>query len=197
METFKVGDLVKVKENISSETYFTTCNFVKGMLKYRGRITRIKEIHSSLHCEELYVNYSLVDIENYIFDPEMLEPIPEYSITSNNSPLITEGLKAVSSLPEITITQTIPKFKVGDKVIIKDDLIIYSVYNGWCLFTESMKKYCGKSTIVNSITTLSSSNDVGYYLDNIHDIIFSNDMLELVEEPSIKLKDSETLKLFL
>ena len=191
METFKVGDLVKVKENISSGTYFTTCNFVEGMLKYRGRITRIKEIHSATHYEELYVNYSLVDIENYVFDPEMLEPIPEYSITSNNSPLIIKK-PVVSSVSQLAVsnTQLIPKFKIGDKVRIKTNLEVGKQY-GEHGFVSSMKDFKGNITIVKTILIN------GYYLDGCNTWIFTDDMLELVEEPSIKLKDSETLKLFL
>ena len=191
METFKVGDLVKVKENISLGTYFTTCNFVEGMLKYRGRITRIKKIYPAIHYKELYVNYSLVDIENYVFDPEMLELIPEYSIISNNSPLIIKK-PVVSSVSQLAVsnTQLIPKFKIGDKVRIKTNLEVGKLYEEH-MFVSSMKDFKGNITIVKTILTN------GYYLDGCNTWIFTDDMLELVEEPSIKLKDSETLKLFL
>lgn len=191
METFKVGDLVKVKENISLGTYFTTCNFVEGMLKYRGRITRIKKIYPAIHYKELYVNYSLVDIENYVFDPEMLELIPEYSIISNNSPLIIKK-PVVSSVSQLAVsnTQLIPKFKIGDKVRIKTNLEVGKLY-GEHMFVSSMKDFKGNITIVKTILTN------GYYLDGCNTWIFTDDMLELVKEPSIKLKDSETLKLFL
>ena len=81
-------------------------------------------------------------------------------------------------------------FKVGDKVRIKTNLEVGKCY-GEHMFVSSMKDFKGNITIVKTILL------TGYYLDDCNTWIFSDDMLELVEESSIKLKDSETLKLFL
>lgn len=73
MLRFKVGDIVKVKENLKSDCCYGSTRFVPRMLKYRGGAFTVKAIWNERYAlrgcwnddEEIYWDFS----------DEMLEPI--------------------------------------------------------------------------------------------------------------------------
>lgn len=69
------------------------------------------------------------------------------------------------------------KFKVGDRVKVKEGLVAGSYYNE-CYFNSSMRIYCGKSFIIKN-TEERYSLGSRYSLSGISDWVFSDDMLEL------------------
>ena len=76
------------------------------------------------------------------------------------------------------------KFKVGDKVRVRDDLIAYKTYgnsNNWLLFNADMEKFRGKTFTVSTI------NDQVYYLMGTGYWAFNDEMLEPVIEPMEKI----------
>ena len=68
------------------------------------------------------------------------------------------------------------KYKVGDKVRVREDLINNQEYGGE-VFVSYMKKYKGKEFGIRNAW------DGGYKLHNINDFVFTDEMLE---EPAHK-----------
>ena len=71
------------------------------------------------------------------------------------------------------------KYKIGDKVRVRSDLVLDHAYNGTCNFDSRMAAYRGGTyTII----------DIGYYgrykLAGIDQWVFSDDMLEPPTEPA-------------
>ena len=82
------------------------------------------------------------------------------------------------------------KFKVGDKVRIKEDLKVGCEYNNDCCFVLEMKKYKGKTAVIKNVhilvylnDTVENANNYRYRLD-IDDgyWCWSSSMLERVED---------------
>ena len=82
------------------------------------------------------------------------------------------------------------KFKVGDKVRIKEDLKVGFVYNDGCSFVLEMEKYKGKTAVIKKVyihvylnDNVENANDYRYELD-IDDgyWCWSSSMLEKVKE---------------
>jgi hypothetical protein len=72
------------------------------------------------------------------------------------------------------------KYKVGDKIRIKDDLVEGEKYKVWC--NDSMIKFKGKECIIEKIEKTKDGNI--YYEIDIDDYgwSFTDDMFDLVEE---------------
>ena len=81
---YKLGDKVKVREDlICGETYGGEL-FAKDMMEYKGKITEIENI---LYNGE----YTLKDCDYWGFTDEMLEPVKEFTIEDlSNAPLGTK-----------------------------------------------------------------------------------------------------------
>lgn len=65
---YKVGDKVKVREDLVFGKDYGTEIFVDGMEKYKGKITEIENIFEN-------GEYTLVDCDYWAFTDEMLEPV--------------------------------------------------------------------------------------------------------------------------
>lgn len=82
------------------------------------------------------------------------------------------------------------KFKVGDKVRIKEDLKVGCEYNDGCYFDSEMEKYKGKIAVVKSYRiplhlngNVKNANNYRYKLDiDGGDWYWSSSMLEKVED---------------
>ena len=83
---FKVGDKVRVREDLEEDKRYGNEFFVDGMEKYRGEVMEI-EIESIRNI----VYHLKEDDENWSFTDEMLEPIKDPIITKilerNNKPV--------------------------------------------------------------------------------------------------------------
>ena len=66
------------------------------------------------------------------------------------------------------------KYKVGDKVRVREDLIVGEIYHN-CYFIEDMEKYKGKET---AITEIRDSYRKKYMVDLTKQWIFGESMLE-------------------
>ena len=67
-------------------------------------------------------------------------------------------------------------FKVGNKVVVKEDLIIGNQYNN-LVFAKAMEQYKGKEFVITSYYKTNNGNR--YFLAEINDWTFSDDMLML------------------
>lgn len=82
------------------------------------------------------------------------------------------------------------KFKVGDKVKIKEDLKVNCKYNNGCFFVQEMEKYKGKTAVIKNSRILVYPNDTVENVNNYRyrlDIddgewSWSSSMLEKVED---------------
>ena len=82
------------------------------------------------------------------------------------------------------------KFKVGDKVRIKEDLKVGCAYNDGCRFVLEMEKYKGKTAVIKKVyipvyldDTVENANNYRYELDiDGGDCYWSSSMLEKVED---------------
>lgn len=84
------------------------------------------------------------------------------------------------------------RFKVGDKVRVRDDLVAYKTYgnsNNWLFFNVGMEEFRGKNFVVSSV--------VGkvYFLEGIH-WAFNDEMLEPVIEPKVVENPMEKLIIY-
>ena len=68
------------------------------------------------------------------------------------------------------------KFKVGDMVRVKNNLIVSSSYDG-CLFTKYMSEYCGNTYVIQSAFHAGDGIPL-YKLENTDNWSFSDSMLE-------------------
>lgn len=81
------------------------------------------------------------------------------------------------------------KFKVGNKVRIKEDLKVGCAYNGSCSFVLKMEKYKGKTAVIKKVyipvyldDTVENANNYRYELDIDYGYwCWSSSMLEKVE----------------
>lgn len=82
------------------------------------------------------------------------------------------------------------KFKVGDKVKIREDLKVGCTYNDGCYFGSGMEKYKGKTAVITDShipvylnDTVENANNYRYELDIDDDCYWwSSSMLEKVED---------------
>ena len=84
------------------------------------------------------------------------------------------------------------KFKVGDKVRIKENLKVGCRYNNGCFFVQEMEKYKGKNAVIknghipaylNGNMEIENANNYRYKLDiDNGDWFWSSSMLEKVED---------------
>lgn len=76
------------------------------------------------------------------------------------------------------------KFKIGQKVLVKPDLIINSTYNG-CVFVPEMTPFLGKVVTINWVSNYSDNsykNQRYHVLEDRIGWFFSNDMLCSVKQ---------------
>lgn len=84
------------------------------------------------------------------------------------------------------------KFKVGDKVKIREDLKVGCRYNDGCFFDQEMEKYKGKNAVIkngriptylNGNEKIENANNYRYTLDiDNGEFYWSSSMLEKVED---------------
>lgn len=109
---FKIGEKVKVREDLEIGKMYGGTTLYREMNTFRGKICSI---------EEYYKKGNDYKLDNgWWFNEDMLESINENTL------------------------------KVGDKVIIRDDLKRNSIY-GEELFTISMEKFKGKEVTISKI----------------------------------------------
>lgn len=82
----KVGDVVKIKENLKVDKVYGGVTFVSDMKKYRGKQAKITNLSEYYYnhgrfCKNLNGYYSL-DIDNgeYVWSDNILEPIKKYEV---------------------------------------------------------------------------------------------------------------------
>ena len=116
---YKVGDKVRVREDLIAEELYGKDVFVSEMTSFKGQTVTIKKIQDNKYLIE-------EDLEDWYWTEEMFLSVTKYNI--------------------------------GDKVIVKDDLIEYEKYKD-VSFVPSMNPFKGK------IVTIYDISDRGYRIE--------------------------------
>lgn len=71
----KVGDVVRIKDDLQEGEMYGDCNVIKGMLQYRGTIHTIEYVYDDgdFHLTDAKNSYN----DPYIWNKDMVEPIKQ------------------------------------------------------------------------------------------------------------------------
>lgn len=126
---YKIGDAVRIKDNLVVGEKYGECNVIKDMLRFRGTIDTIDNI-------DIDGDYYLTGDDNpYVWHKDMLEPI-----------------ELKDDLKEEIKEENDMGYKVGDVVRIKNDLKKGKKY-GECFVVEGMLKFKGTIDTIKHIDT--------------------------------------------
>lgn len=136
---YKVGDVVRIKNNLQVGEKYGMCRVVQDMLEYRGTLQTIKYIDPD-------GDLCLDDNTPYVWDKDMVELV-----------------KAKDELKEPIYVKEIDdmEYKVGDVVRIKNDIQEGEMY-GECDIVDSMLKYRGT---IHAIEYIDEDGD--FYLTDV------------------------------
>ena len=135
---YKIGDKVRVREDLKIDDKYGGCLFARGMKRFKGKEVTITNTLD---------NYNRYLIEGYKWTDEMFEDVE---------------------------SGVLMKFKIGDKVRVRDDLEVGQVYDG-CEFVIEMEEFRGK------IMTIEKAYCSSYHLHGGGTWHFNDEMLEDVE----------------
>ena len=99
MKNLKVGDKVKIKQDLVFGKFYNDCMYTVPMEKYAGKVATITNV---FHDSETEVNYKLdIDKGKWFWDSEMIEPVEEVEHKTCNEKDSTRLAKAVCEYEEI------------------------------------------------------------------------------------------------
>lgn len=113
---YKVGDKVKVREDLRVDSMHSGCWFILPMKNFIGKTLTIKTVGPS---------YYEVTENKFFWGEEMFEGLAEDTKISS------------------------AKYKVGDEVKVREDLVVNAVYDG-CLFASPMQTLKGKTCTIEA-----------------------------------------------
>ena len=168
---YKIGDIVKVRDDLKEGEKYGACYVVEGMLKFRG-------ITDTIYYVDTVGDFYLSDNDNtYVWHKDMVEPV-----------VIKDDLKESTHVDKIKERDSMG-YKVGDVVRIKNDLQVGEKY-GKCRVIESMLKFKGTIDTIENI-----DKDGDFELAN-EDNPYSwhKDMVVLIKQ-IIPINDLESVKM--
>ena len=150
---YKIGDVVRIKDDIQEGEKYGDLNVMDYMLPFRGTIDIIESIDED-------GDYHLANNNNpYMWNKEMLEPI---------------GLK--DDFKDEMKEKNNMGYEIGDLVMVKENLQEGEKY-GECNVIKDMLKFRG---VVDTIKSIDIDGD--FYLEN-NPYIWNKDMLESFASP--------------
>lgn len=196
---YKVGDVVKIREDLQVDEIYGKCYVMEGMLKYRGTLHTINYIDDD-------GDYSLKSINNpedrtyYSWHKDMLEPVTiKDNLELNNKGTINviydkNTIKTENNLEQFSHTEEIKEennmeYKVGDVVRIKTNLQVGERY-GKCRVIEPMLKFKG---IVDTIKYIDMNGDFEL-ADDDNNFAWNKDMVELIKQAK-HISDLKSVKM--
>nr|DAL23994.1 MAG TPA_asm: mindbomb E3 ubiquitin protein ligase ubiquitin ligase [Caudoviricetes sp.] len=154
---YKIGDLVKVRDDLQEDKMYGGCSSINDMLKFRGTLDIIENIDED-------GNYHLANNNNpYVWSEDMLEPV-----------VIKDDLKESTNIDGIKEGNNMD-YKIRDIVRIKDNLKEGEKY-GDCYVVEGMLKYRGTTDTIYYIDTVGDL----YLSDKDNTYVWHKDMVEPV-----------------
>lgn len=176
---YKIGDVVKIREDLQVGEKYGECEVVEDMLKYKGTTHIIKNID----FDGDYILKSMdnpADTNYYPWHKDMLEPVE-----------LKDNLKESTNVDKIKGGNNV-EYKIGDVVEVRDDLKKGEKY-GECEINEDMLKFKGATCTIEGI-----DEDGDFYLSGKYNYYaWHKDMLEPVIteddlEPAIASKISRS-----
>ena len=150
---YKIGDVVRIKDDLQAGKKYGECVALIGMLKFRGKIDTIENIDRD-------GDFYLSDNDNtYVWNKDMVEPI---------------GLK--DDLKEEMKEKNNMGYEIGDIVMVKENLQEGEKY-GECNVIKDMLKFRGVVDVIKSIDI-----DGDFHLEN-NPYTWNKDMLESFASP--------------
>lgn len=99
MKNLKVGDKVKIKQDLVLGKFYNDCMYIADMAKYAGKVATIT---NTFQDSETEFSYNLdIDSERWFWDSEMIEPVEEVEHKTCNEKDSTRLAKAVCEYEEI------------------------------------------------------------------------------------------------
>ena len=99
MKNLKVGDKVKIKQDLVLGEFYNHCGYHAPMEKYAGKVATITTV---FHDSETEVNYKLdIDKGKWFWDSEMIEPVEEVEHKTCSEEESVRLAKAVCEYEEI------------------------------------------------------------------------------------------------
>lgn len=176
MSEFVKGQTVRIKDNLTVGQSYGRCEFVDAMSKYQGKVAKVLEVDQD-------GDYKLDVDRDWWWNDDMIECLhcwdcKHFKTKLTEQPCSTCILKSNFIEPN---SNGISRFREGQWVRIKDDLVEGKRYGNLTLFSD-MHKYKGLVTRVRKITKEGNyklnDDEKGYY--------WSEEMLEPVYCASCK-----------
>lgn len=99
MKNLKIGDKVKIKQDLVLGKFYNDCIYTADMVKYAGKVATIT---NTFQDSETEFSYNLdIDSERWFWDSEMIEPVEEVEHKTCNEKDSTRLAKAVCEYEEI------------------------------------------------------------------------------------------------
>lgn len=99
MKNLKVGDKVKIKQDLVLGKFYNSCMYTADMAKYAGKVATIT---NTFQDSETEFSYNLdIDSERWFWDSEMIEPVEEVEHKTCNEKDSIRLAKAVCEYEEI------------------------------------------------------------------------------------------------
>ena len=128
MAKFKVGDVVRVRDDLTAETDLPG-GFTRQMGLYRGQLVTIGgSMFSGFY--NVFLDGGIWFWPESVFYDCVVTPAPE---------------------PEPDPEKPAPKYKPGDKVRVRDDLVDGKIYDHKVLFVSSMERFRGQVVTIKDV----------------------------------------------
>lgn len=99
MKNLKVGDKVKIKQDLVFGKFYNDCMYTVPMEKYAGKVATVTEVFDSeTGCPNYYLD---IDKGKWFWDSEMIEPVEEVEHKTCNEKESVRLAKAVCEYEEI------------------------------------------------------------------------------------------------
>lgn len=171
---FKVGRIVIFK-NIKDDIWYSATN----MLSLEGGIGIVIEVRENYyHADKPYQDgcqYKVKDLQEggeWLVTSASLEPLPEMANIGTIDYYLKEDIIAATTTAE-AMAQAVDNvkaspfsFKVGETVVVRNDLYVDRKYDNGCRFDSNMQEYKGKITTITNVSYYKGEPRYALKIDN-------------------------------
>lgn len=171
---YHVGDKVKIREDLEIDECYEECCFVDDMEEFKGEIVTISEAYVGKYDGKDKYHIKEDDGE-FCWTNDMFEVV-------NDDDYIEDDEEE---------KERVPKYKIGDKVRVKKDLVIDRFYDG---VTFCMKMNDFKGEIVTIATAHTDKISDNYEIEEDGELFcWTNSMFEDVDDEDEEITKQETI----
>lgn len=158
---YKVGDKVRVREDLLIDKMYDGCYFTPSMTVFLGKTVTIRKVRWSINRYEIKEDHGA-----WNWNDEMFESLESEKVENKTM-----------------------RYKAGDKVKVRGDLVVGKKYDGEH-FIEDMTQYRGKIVTIDRVGT----DNLKYLIkDDNHSYWWTDEMFKPLksENPADETNDSE------